>query len=409
MGRHRVDSTEPLYRLSPVRHRRRRWPIAAFVAVLLIIGGWFGWSRMHGVMVERAATASGSCPAGNESIQIAVTPAMADAIGHVASDYVRTNPVVMEHCVTVAVSGLDPKAVLTGLTNGWNVDQLGPKPDAWIADSTLWTNQLSANSIGDEPQSVASSPLVLAMPADAAKAVQAAGAPTLASLPGLIAQASGWAKFGEPAWGPFTIALPDPAANAATTLALEAMLDPPTPQGQQPVTATLINSPEIQQDLQNFAAGQPMPATTTSHQALVSLGGADGIAHAPFSAVPVAEVDLYERNLGLDGDVRPLNVLDEVRLAGSTPHLDYPFTPLAGSWVSSDLVAAAENFRNFLLTAPEQTLLARSGFRVPDTSAHPDSAPGMDWGSVAQGTAPTDATSYQQVAAAWQAVTQATH
>lgn len=410
MGRHRAKGSEPRYRvpIAGAAHRRR-WPVAAFVAVLLIVGGWFGWSWLHRDTVRNAATTSATCPAGNESIQIAVVPSVATAIGRAAAAYVRTNPVVTDHCVTVAVSAVDPKSVLTGLARGWDTNRFGPRPDAWVADSTLWTNQLPAHSVGDPPQSIATSPVVLAMPSDAAKAVIAAGAPALTGLPALVSRAAGWSSFGEPGWGQFTMALPDPGANAASELAVEAMLDPATPQGQTPVTTRLLNSPNVHQDLENLAASQPEPMPTSTHQALVSLGGADGIAHAPFGAVPVTEVELYERNLGIDGDVKPMNVLDEVRLSGPMPFADFPFMPLTGSWVTSDIVAAAENFRDFLLTQPQQTQLAQEGFRVADSVTHPATSPGMDWGSVARGPTPTDAAGYRAVVAAWQAATRSTH
>ena len=55
-------------------------------------------------------------------------------------------------------------------------------------------------------------------------------------------------------------------------------------------------------------------------------------------------------HVGAEGTAKPVNVLDEVRLSGPTPYVDFPFTPLAGSGVTSDQVAAAEHFRDFLLT-----------------------------------------------------------
>lgn len=279
----------------------------------------------------------------------------------------------------------------------------------WIADSTLWTNQLAsaaAGVIGDTPQSLAASPVVLAMPPDAAKAVMSAGTPTFAALPALVAKANGWAGFNEPAWGQFTLALPSPAANTASTLAVTGMLDPATPQGQAPVTADLLNSTPVKQNLDNLALGQPTPTLNTTYDALLALGRANGIHAAPFSAVPVTELDLYQRNVGADGTAKPVNVLDEVRLGGPTPYADFPFTPLAGSGTSSDQVAAAEHFRDFLLAPTEQARFARAGLRVASSFTHPDPSPGMDWGSASQGPTPTDSGSYQQLVAAWTAAGQ---
>jgi hypothetical protein len=141
----------------------------------------------------------------------------------------------------------------------------------------------------------------------------------------------------------------------------------------------------------------------TTHDALLALGRADGIHTAPFSAVPVTELDLYQRNIGTDGTAKPVNVLDEVRLSGPTPYVDFPFTPLAGN---ADQVAAAQHFRDFLLTPAEQAQFARAGLRVASSLTHPDPSPGMDWGSASQGPTPVDVGSYQQLVAAWTAAGQ---
>ncbi len=167
------------------------------------------------------------------------------------------------------------------------------------------------------------------------------------------------------------------------------MLDPATPQGQAPVTADLLNSPPVKQNLVNLALGQPASTANTTHDTLLALGRADGIHAAPFSAVPVTELDLYQRNVGADGSAKPVNVLDEVRLGGPTPYVDFPFTPLAGNGVHA-----------------EQAQFARSGLRVASSFAHPAPSPGMDWGSASQGPTPVDVGSYQQLVTAWQAAGQ---
>jgi Ca-activated chloride channel homolog len=301
------------------------------------------------------------------------------------------------------VSAVDSQTALNGLRNGWDISQLGPQPQAWIADSTLWTNQLAAGSLGGDPRSIATSPIVLAMPSDGARAVESAIVPTFADIPGLVARPDGWSAMGQPSWGRFTIALPNPVTNAASALAVEAMIDPATAQGQPPLSPALLESGTVRRSLDSLAGTQPTPAPATSHQALLALGGADTVAHAPFGAVPVSEAELYERNLGIDGDTRPMNVLDEVRLGGPTPFEDFPFTPLASSVISADQIAAAMDFRAFVLTANAQTMLSQAGFRVADNYAHPLGSPGMDWGSVTPAATPTDAAGYGRFAASWSA------
>jgi hypothetical protein len=374
------------------------------VVVALVVLGGAGWAWLDSTAAHKAAPAAADCPDGHETVQVAAAPVIAAAVERAAIAYGRTSPVVADHCVDIAVSAVDPQTVVTALHEGWDAGKLGPKPQAWIADSTLWTNQLAATdgaAVGDAPQSVAASPVVLAMPPDAAKAVNSTGAPTFAALPTVVTKGNGWADYGEPSWGQITVALPNPGTNATSTLAAEAMLDPATPQGQPPITSALLASPTVRQNLDNLAVGQPTPTPVTTHEALVALGRANGIQNAPFSAVMTTEVALYERNLGVDGDAKPVNVLDEVRLGGATPFADFPFTPLAGNWVTSDQVDAAQHFRDFLLTPAQQTQLAKSGFRVTGTFVHPDASPGMDWGSASHAPTPTDTAGFQALAAAW--------
>lgn len=405
MGRHRAESDDSVGRgrgFTVPSAPTRRWPIVLVAMLAVVAIGWFGWSAVGRSGHQAAAAAN--CPNGTLSIQVAVAPSIAPAIASAAAAFAATNPVGTGHCLRVAVSSIDPQAVLTGLSATWNTDRLGPKPQAWLPDSTLWTNALAAAKpaeLGDNAQSVASSPIVLAMPPDAARAVSSAGAPTWDTVPGLITKGNGWATFNEPGWGQVTLAVPDPATNTASTLAVEAMLDPATPQGQQPVTPDLLNAPATRQNLANLALGQPNPVPATTAAALDALGRANGIGAAPFAAAPVTELDLYQRNVGADGRPKPANIVDEVRPSGQTPFADFPYVPLSGDWVTSDQLVAAQRFRDFLLGPVEQHRLAKAGLRTSNAFDHPDPSPGIDWGNSAQAPTPTDTAGYRALVAAW--------
>jgi Ca-activated chloride channel homolog len=386
--------------------------LALLVGVVVVAMIGFGWAWVGNLTGHRADPAASSCPQGPETIQVAVAPAIADAVGRAAATFAAGKPVVAGHCVKVTVAAVDPMEVLTALRQGWDTKRLGPKPDAWIADSTLWSNELAATAptaIADTPQSVAGSPIVLAMPGDAAKAVSTAGAPTWDALPALTAEANGWSAFGQPGWGQFSIALPSPVTNTASALAVEAMLDPASPQGQRPITADLLAARPVRQNLANLAIGQGGPAPDSTHAALLAMGRANGIQDAPFSAVPVAEVELYQRGIGADGAAKALNVLDEVRLSGPTPFLDFPFVPLAGTWITSDQFGAARHFADFLLDPAQQAEFAAAGLRVASSFRHPAASPGMDWGGVSRAATPLDADGYQRLIAAWEAVSRPAH
>ncbi|HEX4222518.1 MAG TPA: substrate-binding domain-containing protein, partial [Pseudonocardiaceae bacterium] len=317
-----------------------------------------------------------------------------------AEAYNAQQIVVADRCVQIQVSSVEPAQVLAGLTGSWNTGKYGPKPQAWIADSSLWTNQLATQHgalVADVAQSVATSPIVLAMPPDAAKAVSATAPLSWSGLPNLLASASGWANLGEPTWGPFSVDLPNPATNPASELALEAMVDP----GSTPLTADAVASASVAGAITTVATKQPAALPSDTLTALIALAKTPGLQGAPYSAVPVPEVALYERNLGTDGVAKPTNVLDEVRLGGSGPCLDFPFVPLAGDWVSSTQGQAAQMFRAFLRSPAEQRQLATAGLRTTSGVTRPVPSPGMDWGTVHTAALPTDPNTSQLLVTAW--------
>ncbi|HEX3784914.1 MAG TPA: substrate-binding domain-containing protein [Pseudonocardiaceae bacterium] len=386
------------------RRRIARWPLAVLGLVVVVVIGAVAWIWVSGVLSKRAQEQAHACGAGPMTVQVAAAPSIAVATRDAAVTYNAEQQVVADHCIVVEVSSVDPGAALAGLTGTWDAAKLGPKPQAWIADSSLWTNQLASHDggmIADEPESVASSPIVLAMPPDAAKAVAGSSSLSWSGVPNLLAATNGWADLGEPNWGAFTVDLPDPATNPASELALEAMVDPVGATGPTPLTAEELSSAPVARALTTVATKQPTTLPSNTLTALLALAKANGVQSAPYSAVPVPEVALYERNVGLDGEPKPTNILDEVRLAGSGPRVDFPFVPLSGDWVSSEQGEAAQLFRTFLRSPAEQAELAKDGLRTSGGAGHPEPSPGMDWGSVVTVSLPTDPATSQRLMTAW--------
>ena len=398
MARHRAPGE------AASKRRVASWPIAVLVIALLVAVGWVGWSWLGNVASKRAAAAANKCPGGTVTIQVATDPSIADIIGAETVRYQQASPVVNSECVKLRVTSINSAAAEYALLHGWDTSKLGPKPQAWIPDSSLWVNQaLAAQPIlaGDTARSIATSPVVLAMSADAGRAMQTQGSMPWTQVPALVAQNNGWSALGQSSWGQFTIALPDPAHNAASLLAVTAMVDPASPQGQNPVTAGLLGSTDVQRDLANFAGTQPAASLATTRDALVALGRAAGVQSAPFSTVPTTELALYQRNLGLDGAPKGAAVLDEVRVSGTTAVADFPLLPLTGDWVTSDQLSVAQHFRDFLLTASEQNAMSASGLRAALSNQHPNPSPGMDWGLFSPAATPTDNNGYQLLVSAW--------
>jgi len=397
MSRHRAAR-------GPARRGVAKWPIVALGTVLLMVLGWMGWSYAGDLLERRAAAELASCLEGEETLTIAVTPSMGDVIQRAAMAWTKSHPVVLDHCLRAEVAAVPPQAVLDGLTTGWDTKALGARPGAWLPESSLWINRLAAQDaklLGSEPASVATSPVVLAMPESSASAIREGSMFTWGELPKLAGDPSGWAKFGHPDWGAFTVAMPDVAGNPASALTLQAVLASASPQGSGPVTVDMLNAPSVRQAMQGLATAAPPSVPASTLDALNALGAADDARSAPYDAVPTLEYDLYRHNVGTDGNTPPPSPLTGVVVGGPTPTADFPFIAIADERVDQLHVRAAQKFREFLQTGPQQLELAKAGLRVPSTKVRPNPAPGIRWAITQQDLTAADANTTQQISAAW--------
>ncbi|MBA8928334.1 hypothetical protein BC739_005551 [Kutzneria viridogrisea] len=392
--------------MTRVRRGVARWPLAIVALVVLLGLGWLGWTWLGGVLERRATAEAAGCPSGEVSLRVAVTPSVADPVRDGAQRWTDQHPVVNDHCVRVEVQSVDSKTILTGLTQSWDESKLGPKPVAWLPDSTLWANRLSAQNtalVGAAGQSVASSPVVLATQSPAYDALTTGNLLRWTDLPELTADPAGWARFGKPQWGKFRIAVPDPAYSPASAMAIQSALAGATGQGLGPVTTDMLAQQPVKDLIGKLAAARAANAPASAQDALDGLSRAGDIATASYSAVPITEVDLYRRNLGRDGAPAPGTPLYEVPVGGASPQADFPFVTLAGNWVNTVQGKAAQQFREFLRQPAQQKLFAAAGLRVDATSDRPKQAPGMRWPATTQRLVPADATTTQQISAGWAA------
>lgn len=380
------------------------WPFLAVGAVLVLLLGWVGWSWAGGVLERRLQAVTASCPEGEVVLTVAVAPAMADVIGRTADAWTRGRPVLQDHCVRAEVAGLAPQTVLDGLTGGWDAQKLGARPGAWLPESSLWINRLSAQDaklIGSQPTSIASSPVVLAMPEAASKAFFEGSGLQWGELPKLVSAPEGWARFGHPDWGRFGVAMPDVARNPASALALQSVLASSSPKGTGPVTVEMLSMPPVNDAMIKLASSAPPGVPATTHDALNALAGAGDVAATPYDAVPVLEFDLYRRNAGLDGSPAPAQALAGMPVGGPTPTADFPFVALSGDRVDQLQVRAAQQFREFLQGGGQRDELARAGLRVPGSNQRPEHAPGIRWSATQSELTYADANTTQQISAAW--------
>jgi Ca-activated chloride channel family protein len=396
MGRHRALAKR-------VRRGVAGWPIAVVGVVVVALLGWLGWTWVEGMADRQAAAQAQGCPEGDSVLRVAVARAAVEAVQQSATRWNEQKTVVYDHCVRIEVAALDSSRVFAGLTGEWNTETLGPRPQAWLPESSFWVNRLAAANnglIGSSPESVASSPIVLAVPSEAVKPLTAGNSVTYGDLASLTSAPDGWARYGKPEWGRFTVAIPDPASNAASALALQCAIAGASPQRSGPVTPETLTLPAVQQNLAQLVAARPGNVPPSTAEALLSLASVGKVEGAPYSAVPVTEVDLYRRNLGMDG-MPTAKPLYEVAARGPSPAADFPFTGLAGTGVDQTQIRAAQKFREFLKESDQQRAFNRVGLRAAGGAEYPHDAPGIRWDSATTSLVPADANTTQQIAATW--------
>jgi Ca-activated chloride channel homolog len=404
MSRHRAEG-------GPSERSVAIWPFVVVGAVLVLLLGWLAWSWTGDILARRLQAQLAGCSEGDAVLTVAVTPAMAGVVGRAADTWTRSRPVVQDHCVRTEVAGLPPQSVLDALTAGWDSDKLGARPGAWLPESSLWINRLSAQDarlLGSQPTSIATSPVVLAMPELAAQAVESSGL-RWQDLPALVAEPAGWQRFGHPEWGRFSLAMPDVARNPASALALQSVLASTNPAGVGPgaspvagpivgpVTVETLGAPAVNDAMIRLATTMSPQVPGTTLDALKALAAAD-VATTPFDAVPTLEFDLYLRNTGLDGQPAPAEALAGMPVGGPTPTADFPFVAIAGDQVQ---VRAAQKFREFLQSQDQRQELSKAGLRVPGSQLRPDRAPGIRWSDSQNELTGADANTTQQISAAW--------
>jgi hypothetical protein len=383
--------------------------------VLVVVISLLSWNHLSG---RPGATADTTCAGPPLAVSVAADPAVADALHGLASRWTATGPRVGNSCVQLDVKAIQPGAVLVGLTGSWDTTTLGDRPAAWVPDSMVWVNRLTARDsalISGVPQSIATSPVVLAMTEQAGATIRRGNTLMWGDLPDAGNDPRAWAGYQQPSWGAMRVALPDPATNSASALALQSVVASADIQdgGAVPVTTTLLNTPEAQRRITALADAAPTGVPTTTRDAMIALAGGPGGTGAtaagakagrgdlPYSGVPVLEIDLLRRNLGLDGAPKPGAVLVETVLGGSTPVADFPLITLGGLPAVPAQAEAVRQFATFLATDQAQHDLARSGLRELTTNERPTNAPGIRWTPTQGDLTTADPATTQQIAATW--------
>ncbi len=280
---------------------------------------------------------------GEISLRVAVAPELAPVLSEAGSDWAATKPHIGGVCVVLTVNPVTPAMMAQQLTAaaGKPVDvgpgaPSTPSPDpnaadlpaVWIPDSTAWLARVQAvdsAAFHADARSIASSPVVMAMPeSDARRFGWPEARLQIATIKPLLAQRDQW-RFG----------VADPRRETAG-LAFAMLFN----------EAFANNDADLPGLVRTFRS---LAVTPTSDELLGSLG-------ATSNAGPVAEQAVVRPRAATSGQS-----IVAVQIDPAAPMLDYPFA--IRSTLPRATVQAAQLLRTELLGAAATRRLASHGFR----------------------------------------------
>jgi Mg-chelatase subunit ChlD len=339
--------------------------VALLALVLLAVvgaGGWYAYRKSVGKPATvRCATTT--------NLTVAAAPEIAPAVTSVANGWNAQHTTVNGACVIIAVSAVAPSDVAAAIAAeaGASVSGLGrpngdvTRPDVWIPDSSLWLARLGGASpkVALDGTSVASSPIVIAVPQPIAARLAASGrAPTWTQL--LAQLSSGAIKPG----------ITDPNSDASGLAALLAVAA--AVGGTQPA-GSAINGRGANAAEPGLSPTQAQAAIIAAMRALhagESTLRADLMNRFPRSTDPatmarsLAAAPVPEQSMLAYNAARPPVPLAGLYLKPAPEALDYPYIRMPG--LTATKADAAARFAGQLSGASWRDVLAAHQLRAAD-------------------------------------------
>lgn len=359
---------------------------AAVVGILLIAGIRFAMSGSDG---DAQATPAGPIELefrdGCTPVAVAASSEKAALLSKIAKTY-SAEAVVGDKCVDVQVFTAASGAAEQALAAGWDEKVDGPQPTVWSPAASTWVGLLRGdlakndkpNLVPDEVNSIASTPLVIAMPEPMAKALGWPKKPIgWTEMTALANNPDGWASVGHPEWGRFTLGKTNPHLSTSGLAATVGTLVAATGRSSD-LTANDLTDPKVR-DFAQAAEQSVIHYGDTTLSFLAGLQRADdsGRGLTYVSAVAVEEKSVVDYNLGNPtGDPATLgdHKAPSVPLVGIHPRegtlmSDNPYVVLDAAWVTDEQKAAARDFETFLRTDASQKVFTDAAFRTYDGQA----------------------------------------
>lgn len=321
------------------------------MAVLLLVAAVFVWFRLSERSDERAGAAAGECVEGPATLDVTVDPEIAAPVRTIVDRYNATEPKVRDHCAKVVVTDRPSADIAAAFaSNGPWDPTLGPKPGLWIPDSMRSVESVRVPGlIEGQPESVASSPIVLAVPDQLRGALESTQV-FWADLPRL--QQGSLDEVGLSGWGGLKLTLPPGDASLAVAAAIAGSVS-----GTDPLTEEAAASGQAVAAVSGLAAHAPdSPDTPAALAALSTSAPAEATVHA---------VPMTVRQLDAMGGATAFAP------AGAAPVADYPAALMAGPWVDKTQNLIAGLFTQFLHKPESLQEFTTAGFAPPPPNPVP--------------------------------------
>ena len=307
------------------------------------------------------------CEHGSRNVSMGVDPSALDWATALTGVYNDSNHQVSGLCVHIAVSPL-PLDQAAQAIQATPYPGGGAPPEIWLPSSTTAVELLRARPtskpvIPATSPSLASSPLVLAAPAEAMAAIAGPGGSKLqfADYLNMSRDAEGWGKLGHPQWGPVRFSSPDPHGSDTGISLIEAVA---TTSAGVPLDQTTEATFQNQAAMAGILAFVQALARTTGDPAQL-FDAARGMSSASsivrkFGLMVATEQQVYRYNR--TGGGVPLTAAYPF---GGTYASNFPLVSLNGTWVDGFGHAAAADFANWTNTQQAREIIADSGLRDP--------------------------------------------
>ncbi|SHM54189.1 substrate-binding domain-containing protein [Cryptosporangium aurantiacum] len=316
------------------------------------------------VLVGGALTAgyllrSDECTGEPVVLSVVTSPDQQDVVRELAYAWEAGEHRIDGKCGAILVRGQESSAVGQSLTPTQNGAAPANRVDVWMPDSSTWITSTAARPgvaplfAYDRP-SIATSPIVLALPRPMADALGWPNTPVSWTQLGLQRiNGRTWSDYGHPEWGALRIGVGDPRQS---TTALGTLLSVVDANGDNKVGETelhnaLLLARAATVDQPTSAAFLARLRGATDEAALLAEAG-------PFPATE-QQVAAYD-----NGD--PVVPLTAVHPTEGTIFADYPYVTLAAPWVDPIRQKIAASFLDLIQSDEGREAYGRAGFRDPE-------------------------------------------